>query len=486
MISIIVTLIKYMLILLMIIYTSQCFSVFSKKKEKTRRRVLRRQIALILLLVTMAFAAMFLQTMEQKMLILYGVIVAYIIVVQILYRLIYRKASILLLNNMCMLISIGLLILTRLNIGLATKQMALVIAATVMSMFVPVIVRKVKLLRDLTWVYAIGGILLLMFVLVLASVSGGAKLSVSLTQGGPTFQFSEFVKITYVFCLAGFFRKTNLSFRDIVTATGVAAAHVLILAVSKDLGTALVFFAAYVVLIYVATKKVRYPLAALAGGSLAAVGSYFVMAHVRVRVQAWKDPFADYQNGGYQIAQGLFAICAGGWFGTGLFEGSPDTIPVATQDFIFSAICEELGGIFAICLILVCMSCFLMIVNISLRLSKRFYKLIALGLGAEYAFQVFLTIGGNIKFIPMTGITLPLVSYGGSSIICSIMMFAIIQGLYIIREDEQEVEEQRQAAEKEAAYQEQLKQYNRGKNNYVKETTLEQKIEEETKKSLNW
>ena len=211
-----------------------------------------------------------------------------------------------------------------------------------------------------------------------------------------------------------------------------------------------------------------------------------MMSHVRVRVQAWKDPFADYQNGGYQIAQGLFAICAGGWFGTGLFEGSPDTIPVATQDFIFSAICEELGGIFAICLILVCMSCFLMIVNISLRLSKRFYKLIALGLGAEYAFQVFLTIGGNIKFIPMTGITLPLVSYGGSSIICSIMMFAIIQGLYIIREDEQEVEEQRQAAEKEAAYQEQLKQYNRGKNNYVKETTLEQKIEEETKKSLNW
>ena len=478
MVSIIVTLIKYMLIFLMIIYTSQCFSVFSKKKEKTRRRVLRRQIALILMLVTMAFAAMFLQTMDQKVLLLYGVIVAYIIVVQILYRLIYRKASILLLNNMCMLISIGMIILTRLNTSLATKQMALVL--------VPVIVRKVKLLRDLTWVYAIGGIILLMAVLVLATVSGGAKLSVSITQGGPTFQFSEFVKITYVFCLAGFFRKTNLTFKDIVTATGVAAAHVLILAVSKDLGTALVFFAAYVVLIYVATKKVRYPLAALAGGSLAAVGSYFVMAHVRVRVQAWKDPFADYQNGGYQIAQGLFAICAGGWFGTGLFEGSPDTIPVATQDFIFSAICEELGGIFAICLILVCMSCFLMIVNISMRLSKRFYKLIALGLGAEYAFQVFLTIGGNIKFIPMTGITLPLVSYGGSSIICSIMMFAIIQGLYILREDEQEIREQRQAAEEEAVYQEQLKEYNRGKNNYVKETTLEQKIEEETKKSLNW
>ncbi len=484
MVSIIVTLTKYMLLVLMIIYTSQCFSVFSKKKEKTRRRVLRRQIILMILLLSTAFLAMFLQTMDVSYGMLYGAVVVYIVLTQILYRLIYRKASILLLNNMCMLICIGMIILARLNMSLATKQLMLVSAATVLSLFVPVIVHRVKLLRDLTWVYGIGGILLLLAVLVLASVSGGAKLSVTMGNG-LTFQFSEFVKITYVFCLAGMFRK-KLDFNGILKATIVAAIHVLILAVSKDLGTALVFFAAYVVMIYVATKKVRYPLAALAGGSLAAVGSYFVMSHVRVRVQAFLDPFADYQNGGYQIAQGLFAICAGGWFGTGLFEGSPDTIPIATQDFIFSAICEELGGIFGICLILICMSCFLMIVNISMQLSKRFYKLIALGLGAEYAFQVFLTIGGNIKFIPMTGITLPLVSYGGSSIICSVMMFAIIQGLYILREDEYQQEEERLAAEEEAAYQEQLKKYNRGKNNYVQETTLEQKIEEETKKSLNW
>ena len=485
MISIIVTLTKYMLIVLMIMYTSQCFSVFSKKKEKARRRILRRQIALIIFVLSTAFMAMFLQTMDKKILILYGAMVVYIILTQVFYRVIYKKASILLLNNMCMLITIGIIILTRLNTALATKQLFLVSAATLISLLVPVIVRKVKLIRDLTWVYAIGGLLLLLAVLVLASVSGGAKLSIALTEGGPTFQFSEFVKITYVFCLAGLLRVTP-DFRQIVITTAVAAAHVLILVLSKDLGTALVFFVAYVVMIYVSTKKVRYPLAALAGGSLAAVGSYFVLSHVRVRVQAWKDPFADYQQGGYQVAQGLFAICAGGWFGTGLFEGAPDTIPVATQDFIFSAICEELGGIFAICLILVCMSCFLMIVNISMRLSKRFYKLIALGLGAEYAFQVFLTIGGNIKFIPMTGITLPLVSYGGSSIICSVMMFAIIQGLYILREDEYEQEELRLAREEEAAYQENLRKRNRGNNNYVNETTLEQKIEEETEKSLNW
>ena len=128
----------------------------------------------------------------------------------------------------------------------------------------------------------------------------------------------------------------------------------------------------------------------LVGGSGAAVVAYHLFGHVRQRVSAWKDPMAVYQNEGYQIVQSLFAIGTGGWFGMGLCQGSPESIPVVKNDFIFSAICEELGGIFAICLILVCMSFFLMIVNIALRIINPFYKLIALGLGTEYAFQVFL------------------------------------------------------------------------------------------------
>ena len=181
----------------------------------------------------------------------------------------------------------------------------------------------------------------------------------------------------------------------------------------------------------------------IGGGSAAAVVAYHLFGHVRQRVSAWKDPMAVYQNEGYQIVQSLFAIGTGGWFGMGLYQGSPESIPVVKNDFIFSAICEELGGIFAICLILVCMSFFLMIVNIALRIINPFYKLIALGLGVEYAFQVFLTIGGATKFIPMTGVTLPLVSYGGSSLLCTILMLAIIQGLYILREDEDEEFEKR-------------------------------------------
>ena len=257
--------------------------------------------------------------------------------------------------------------------------------------------------------------------MVLGFTSGGAKLSIEIH--GITFQLSEIAKITLVFFMAGMLREDN-SFGNVVKATVVAAVHVLILVASTDLGTAFVFFMAYVVVIYVATRKARYPLLGLAGMSAACVVAYFLFSHVRNRVALWQDPIGNWDISS-QLAQGLFGMCSGGWFGTGLFEGRPDIIPVATKDFIFCAICEEMGIIFGICLILLCMSTFLLIINISMKMSKRFYKLIAMGLGTEYATQVFLTIGGTIKFIPMTGITLPLVSYGGSSMFSTVLMLAV-------------------------------------------------------------
>ena len=120
----------------------------------------------------------------------------------------------------------------------------------------------------------------------------------------------------------------------------------------------------------------------------------------------------------------------------GLTQGLPTSIPVVSSDFIFSAISEEMGGIVAICLILICISCFIMFVNISMKMKTEFYKLIALGLSVMYIFQVFLTIGGVTKFIPSTGVTLPLVSSGGSSILSTLIMFSIIQGLYVLNQDE--------------------------------------------------
>ena len=126
-------------------------------------------------------------------------------------------------------------------------------------------------------------------------------------------------------------------------------------------------------------------------------------------------------------------------------QGSPDLIPVAESDFIFAAIAEEMGLIYALCMILICVSCYVMFLNIAMEIRNQFYKLVALGLGTCYIFQVFLMIGGVTKFIPSTGVTLPLVSYGGSSMLSTMIMFGIIQGLYIVREDEVEKRELKRA-----------------------------------------
>lgn len=189
-------------------------------------------------------------------------------------------------------------------------------------------------------------------------------------------------------------------------------------------------------MVYVASKNWLYLIAGGIGGGAAAFVAWKVFTHVQVRVQAWKDPWSVIDSAGFQITQSLFAISSGGWFGLGLFKGTPESIPFVEADFIFSAIAEELGIIFAVCVMLICVSCFVMFMNISIRLNDKFYQLVAFGLGVTYIFQVFLTIGGGSKFIPLTGVTLPLISYGGSSVLTTLMMFATIEGLYIIKQDE--------------------------------------------------
>ena len=413
------------------VYTYLCFSIFGYYDPDKKKRCLRKQNVLMFVMHLTAFLVMYLEKKDTKILALYLMQVTLLGGTILLYSFIYPKVSRLVVNNMCMLLSVGFIMLCRLDIASANKQLLIVACGSAVALVIPVMIRKMKFLKDLTWVYAGLGIVLLGAVLVLAQTSYGAKLSLMGIQP------SEVIKLTFVFFMASLLAR-EVTFKKVVLATVVAGLHVGILVLSRDLGSAVIFFAAYLVLIYVSTRKLAYLCIGIAGGTAGAVVAYHLFGHVRQRVSAWKDPIAVYQNEGYQIVQSLFAIGTGGWFGMGLCQGSPEKIPVVKNDFIFSAICEELGGIFAICLILVCMSFFLMIVNIALKIKKPFYKLIALGLGTEYAFQVFLTIGGATKFIPMTGVTLPLVSYGGSSVACTVLMLAIIQGLYILREDEDE------------------------------------------------
>ena len=426
-------------------YTFSCFSIFTKEYVEDEKHVLIMQNIVMFLMHFLAYMVMYLKMNEPKLMFFYAAQVVYFLAVILLYSLIYPTVSKLIVNNMCMLISIGLIMITRLNYGSAVKQFIFAVLGSVFGLVVPVIIRKMKSLIDWTYIYAGVGLGALTLVAVFAATSGGAKLGFEIAGIG--IQPSEFVKILFVFFVASSLKKST-EFKNVVVTTALAAAHVLILVLSTDLGAALIMFVVYLVMLYVATQQPLYAVAGVGAGSFAAVIGYKLFAHIKVRVAAWKDPFATYSDGGYQVAQSLFAIGTGSWFGMGLCQGSPDLIPVAETDFIFSAIAEELGVIFALCLILVCVSCYVMVLNIAMEIRNRFYKLIALGLGTCYIFQVFLTIGGVTKFIPSTGVTLPLVSYGGSSMLSTMIMFGIIQGLYIIREDEEEeiIEKKRERA----------------------------------------
>ena len=163
-----------------------------------------------------------------------------------------------------------------------------------LSLLVPVAMSRIKILASLKKVYGVVGIIALALVLVIAPISGGAKLGFEI--GGFGIQPSEFVKILFVFLVAASFAE-SVQYKNIVTTTAIAAAHVLILVVSKDLGAALIIFVVYLVMLYVATRQPLYIVAGLGAGSAASVLAYHLFTHIRTRVHAWKDPFADYSGG---------------------------------------------------------------------------------------------------------------------------------------------------------------------------------------------
>ncbi len=428
---------KYVVLILFAEYTLTSFLLLNTRMSERRTRSLfARQTRCMFALHFICYLVIFTVRLELTVWLLYAAGVALILVVFLIYRVIYKYAERLIINHMCMLLLIGFIVLTRLNPAYAVRQLEMAALAVVVSIFIPQLIVKFRLLRKFTWVYAAIGIAALGAVLVFSRTSGGAH--ITFTVGGITFQPSEFVKILFVFYVACMYAKTT-EFKQVVLTTVVAALHVMILVASNDLGAALIFFCTYIVMLYVASRKGIYLLGGFGLGALAAAAAGKMFSHVKVRVAAWKDPFANYNRGGYQVAQAMFAIGTGGWFGTGLFQGKPESIPVGSSDFVFAAIGEEFGGIFSICIILVCLSCFIIITNVAMSIQDLFYKLIALGFSCVYGVQVFLNIGGVIKFIPSTGLTLPFVSYGGSSIFVSIFMFAIIQGLYILRHNEGEL-----------------------------------------------
>ena len=431
---------KYVITLLIALYTSESFAVFRKKQESDRNGIYTRQNILMFGLHFSCFIVICFETGDITYLFFYAFQQIVLYATVILFRMLYPKTNRLLVNNMCMLLTVGFVILTRLSLGKAIRQFIIVMISLVIALVIPFFVSRFRFLKEWKWIYAAAGIVALGIVLVLGQTTYGSKLSY--TIAGLTFQPSEFVKIIFVFFVASALYKAA-GFFEVFTTAVIAAAHVIILVCSKDLGSALIFFVVYVLMVVVASRNWLYLLAGVSGGSVAAYLAYRVFPHIQVRVQAFKDPWSVIDSTGYQITQSLFAITSGGWFGLGLFKGTPESIPFVEADFIFSAITEELGLLFALCVILICVSSFVMFMNISMNLKDKFYQLTAFGLGVTYIFQVFLTIGGGCKFIPLTGVTLPFISYGGSSVLTTLIMFSITEGLSMIQEEEAEEEKHR-------------------------------------------
>ena len=433
--NLIVEISRYLIILLIAIYTYYNFRFFSMKNEEDRNYACSRQLVCMFMLHFLANLLIVLNTKSEELILFYGMQVLFFVCYLSLSKFFYKKISRLLLNNICMLLGTGFIILTRLNPDRAMRQFLIVVVSAVVTWIIPFIIDRVWQLVKLAWLYGILGVLILAFVCVAGNTSFGAQLS--LTVGGISVQPSEFVKISFVFFAAArLYRSTK--FKDVVITTVIAALHVVILVLSRDLGSALIFFITYLFMLFVATSNWLYLGAGVMSGSAAAAAAYNLFSHVRRRVEAWRDPWADIDDKGYQVTQGLFAMGTGGWFGLGLYQGMPQKIPVVDKDFVFAAISEELGVIYALCLLFICVGCFMQFMIIAVKMQAMFYKLIAFGLGIMYITQVFLTVGGVVKFIPSTGVTLPFVSYGGSSVLATFVLFNIIQGLYILKRTEEE------------------------------------------------
>ena len=289
------------------------------------------------------------------------------------------------------------------------------------------LVRYIRHWKALTVLMMGGSLVLLALPLLIGTEQNGAKSWINF--GGLSMQPSEMVKLALMLSISYL-----LSRRKIVWSILFAGACLLILMVQKDLGTALLYYGVALILIYVSTGSKMLLGAGLAGGAGAAVMGYQMFAHVKRRVAIWIDPWQDASGAGYQIVQSLIAIVNGGLWGVGLGLGNASVIPEYYNDFIFSVILHEFGIVFG--LIVLCMYLFIIIrgVMIARRSRTVFHALLATACASLIALQTFVIVGGNIKLIPLTGVTLPFISYGGTSLVSSLCVIGLLQGVASVNE----------------------------------------------------
>ena len=401
-----------------------------------------------ILLTTIGFATVYIRRSEDIgwVSLSYGAIFLGLFgLVHVARRLLVPRADPYLLPITALLSTLGILMIYRLKPELALQQAVWLVVGLVTFVGVLVGARHYRRLVQYKYIVGLAGLALLLFTILFAREIGGARLWVRF--GGVGFQPPEFAKLLLVIFFAAYLcdmrellavsthRVLGLAlppFRylaPLLTIWGLSLAMMIFM---KDLGTSLLFFAALLAVMYVATDRLFYVVAGMGLFSGGAYVLYQIFPHVQTRVDVWLDPWADPTGKGYQILQSLFALAAGGLFGRGLGNGylllqsGATIIPALETDFIFSAIGEELGLAGSAAIVLLYLIFVFRGLRIALRSRDQFSRLLAIGLTTVFGLQAFLIMGGVTKLIPLTGITLPFVSYGGSSIVANFALLALL------------------------------------------------------------
>lgn len=328
-----------------------------------------------------------------------------------------------------MLMSIGIVTIFRINPAMGVKQLIWALAGILLFYLTYFIVKYLKNLERLGNLYIIGAVLLFALTLVLGKTQGGAKNWLKISEN-IVVQPSELTKILVIFILASFYsnydKYTKYRYTPYIIM-GLMYFFILMLFLQRDLGTAVIFLGLYMSIQFVYEKDRKSIFVNLFLLLIGTIVGYLGFNHVRVRVQIWRDPWSDPYTKASQIVQSLIAIAEGDFFGKGIGFGYPSQIPVSSSDCIFPVICEEMGIFTGIGIIMLYMILTYRGIKIALAQEYLFYRILAIAVSVLFCVQAFINIGGVIKLIPFTGLTLPFVSYGGSSMLSSFIALGILQ-----------------------------------------------------------
>jgi len=322
-----------------------------------------------------------------------------------------------------------------------TRQMIWLALGTLVLLLVALVPRDLRWLRRYRYTWLFAGLGLLAATLVLGVNPSGFGPRLWLGAGGVYFQPSELLKLLLIVFLASYLEDRRQALIEVQAQIGrwrvphpaylgpmllMWGFSILLLVWQRDLGAALLFFGVFLAMLYAATGQGRYVLTGLAMLLIASLVGYRLFDHVALRVEAWWNPWADASGRSFQIVQSLLAFASGGVLGQGLGQGLPTAIPVVHTDFVFAAIGEEYGlaGTLAV------VACFALLIgrafHIALGARRPFDQLLATGIGALFGLQSLIIMAGTLKVMPLTGVTLPFVSYGGSSLLTSAAMIGLL------------------------------------------------------------